>query len=64
MEGAGDGPGENPPDHANVKEACEQLRCPEPLVCTTETFKQVWKNWKEEVTLYMELAHGNKKPSY
>ncbi len=67
MPGEEDGPAGDPPGNdggASQNEACEQLQAPEKLNCTTETLKKVWKTWREEVSLYMELAHGNKTQAY
>ena len=58
--------GDNEQDlgQAQVKEACEQLRAPAKVEWTKDTFSKVWKNWKEELQLYMDLAHANKQEEY
>lgn len=56
------GDDENP--RGNQQVICEQLRAPSPLECTKENFPKVWKDWKIELELYMDLAHSTKQNDY
>ena len=69
MEPVGDGANANNGGNAAAAAiakatVCEQLRAPPALECTTETLARIWKPWKDEVTLYMDLAHANKTEGY
>ena len=51
-------------DNNAQKDVCEQLRPPTSLDCTTDTLARLWKPWRDEVELYLELAHANKQEGY
>ena len=40
------------------------LKAPKALNCTTETIVHVWREWQEEMELYMDLAHSDKTEPY
>ena len=48
----------------NQVNICEQLKPPATLQSTTENIAQIWKPWRDETQLYMDLAHSNKSDAY